>query len=104
MAQSTTNNTSGSDYKLVLTAALMTMFVVGFNTTAIMTALPDIKSSLDLDSQTLQWVMNIYMLACAVLIAVMGSFADIFGKMRVLLVGLGILLPARSQICLPAML
>jgi len=90
MAQSTTKNSRGSDYKLVLTAALTAMFVVGFNTTAIMTALPEIKSSLDLDAQTLQWVMNIYMLTCAVLIAVMGSFADIFGKMRILLVGLGI--------------
>ena len=90
MAQTTASTLRSSDYRLVLAAALIAMFVVGYNTTAIMTALPDIKSSLDMDSQTLQWVMNIYLLACAALIAVMGGFADVFGKMRMFLIGLGI--------------
>jgi EmrB/QacA subfamily drug resistance transporter len=90
MTQTASKSLRDNDYKLVLAAALITMFVVGFNTTAIMTALPAIKSSLDLDDQTVQWVMNIYMLACAVLIAVMGSFADIFGKMRMFVIGLGL--------------
>jgi EmrB/QacA subfamily drug resistance transporter len=90
MAQTTANALHGSGYRLVLTATIIAMFVVGFNTTAILTALPAIKSSLELDGQTLQWVINIYMLACAVLIAVMGRFADIFGAMRMFLIGLGI--------------
>ena len=60
MAETTANSLSGSGYRLVLTAAIISMFVVGFNTTAILTALPAIKSDLELDAQTLQWVINIY--------------------------------------------
>ena len=62
--------------------------MVAYNSTAILTALPAIKSELDMDPEALQWVMNVYMLASAVLVAVMGRFADIFGKMRVFLIGL----------------
>jgi EmrB/QacA subfamily drug resistance transporter len=90
MAHTTANAIRGSQSWLVVLAACISTFVVAYNTTAIMTALPAIKSSLDLDAQTLQWVMNVYMLASAVLIAVMGRFADIFGKMRMFIIGLGV--------------
>jgi len=90
MAQTTANSMRGSGYWLVLATTSISMFVVGFNTTAILTALPAMKASLDLGSLALQWVMNAYLLSCAVLIAVMGAFADIFGKTRIFMVGLAI--------------
>ena len=90
MAQTTVNAVRSSESWLVVAAACISTFVVAYNSTAILTALPAIKSSLDMDAEGLQWIMNAYMLASAVLVAVMGRFADIFGKMRVFLIGLGI--------------
>ncbi len=90
MAQTTVNAARSSESWLVVAAACISTFVVAYNSTAILTALPAIKSSLDMDAEGLQWVMNAYMLASAVLVAVMGRFADIFGKMQVFLIGLGI--------------
>ena len=79
----------GSKSWLVVLAACIGMVVVAYNTTAVMTLLPAMKSDFDMDRQTLQWVMNIYMLSAAVAIAAMGRFADIFGAMRIFGVGLG---------------
>jgi len=90
MAQTTITGERSSESWLVVAAACIGTFVVAYNSTAILTALPAIKSSLDMDAEGLQWVMNVYLLASAVLVAVMGRFADIFGKMRMFLIGLGL--------------
>ena len=88
MAQATTDAGHGSKYWLVVAAGCAGAFEVAYNTTAVMTALPAIKSSLDLSVDTLQWVINLYMLASAVTLAAMGHFADTFGMMRIFAVGL----------------
>jgi EmrB/QacA subfamily drug resistance transporter len=88
MAQATAKAGHDSRFWLVVAAACAGAFEVAYNTTAVMTALPAIKSSLDLDVDTLQWVINIYMLASAVSLAAMGHFADTFGMMRIFAVGL----------------
>ncbi len=72
---------------LVLVTACVASFVVAYNNTAIMTALPALKSDFDMDAVSLQWVMNSYLLAAASLVVVMGRFSDIFGKMRLFLFG-----------------
>ncbi|MDA7948907.1 MAG: MFS transporter [Hyphomicrobiaceae bacterium] len=72
---------------LVLVTACVASFVVAYNNTALMTALPAVKSDFDMDAVTLQWVMNSYLLAAASLVVVMGRFSDIFGKMRLFLFG-----------------
>ncbi|MEM9590212.1 MAG: MFS transporter, partial [Pseudomonadota bacterium] len=77
-------------YWLVVVAACAGVFAVAYNTTAVMTALPAIKSSLDLSVDTLQWVINIYMLSTAVTLAAMGHFGDTFGLARMFAVGLGL--------------
>lgn len=89
MAPTTANAVHGSKSWLVILAVCVGMVVVAYNTTAVMTALPAIKSSLGMDAQTLQWVINIYMLAAAVSMIAMGRCADIFGKMRLFIVGIG---------------
>jgi len=55
-----------------------------------MTALPEIKAELDLGTLATQWVVNIYMLCTAVLVAIVGRFSDIFGKLNVFMLGLGV--------------
>ena len=88
MAQATANAGHDSKFWLVAAAACAGAFEVAYNTTAVMTALPAIKSSLDLGIDTLQWVINLYMLSAAVTLAAMGHFADTFGMMRIFAIGL----------------
>ena len=71
-----------SEFWLAVVAACAGAFIVAYNTTAVMTALPAIRSSLDLDVDTLQWVINIYMLSAAVTLAALGQFGDTFGLTR----------------------
>lgn len=78
------------DRWLVLIAACLSAFLVGSNATGVMTALPAIKSDLNLTTLAQQWVMNIYMLSATVLVAIMGRFSDIFGKLNVFMFGLAI--------------
>ena len=82
------NGKPGSSFRLVVAAACAGAFAVAYNTTAVMTALPAIRSSLDLDVDTLQWVINLYMLFTAATLAAMGHFADTFGMMRMFVLGL----------------
>ena len=96
MAEATAKAGYDSRFWLVVAAACAGAFEVAYNTTAVMTALPAIKSSLDLSVDTLQWVVNIYMLASAVSLAAMGHFADTFGMMRIF--GLGLCLFAIGSI------
>ena len=78
----------GTSYLWVVFAACAGVFAVAYNTTAIMTALPAMKSSLDLGVNTLQWVVVLYMLATATSLAALGHFADMFGLVRIFIVGL----------------
>jgi len=77
-----------ADHWLVLATASLASFVVTMNSTAVITALPQIKTDLDLSHLTEQWVINIYILVAAVLVAVMGRLSDLFGKMNVFILGL----------------
>ena len=73
---------------LVLFTTCLATFVVGYNATAVITAAPAMKAEFDLDRVTLQWVMNAYMLAAASFVLVMGRLSDIFGKIRLFLIGI----------------
>lgn len=73
---------------MVVVAACIGTFAVAYNTTAVMTALPAMKSSLDLGTDALQWVINIYMLTSAVSLVGLGHFADMFGMLRIFAFGL----------------
>lgn len=75
---------------LVVMAACSGTFVVAYNTTAVMTALPAIKVDLDLDVDTLQWVINLYMLFGAATLAAMGHLGDTFGMTRIFLAGVAV--------------
>ena len=89
IAHTAASSVHGSKSWLTILAACLGIAVATYNTTAIMTALPAIRSSLDIDAQTVQWIVNIYMLSAAVMMAAMGRFADIFGKLRMYLIGVG---------------
>src|SRR5687767_7272457 len=56
--------------------------------TIVNTALPTIKSSLNLNDLQLQWIMNVVLLALAAFMVMAGKLADRFGKRLMLYVGM----------------
>jgi MFS transporter, DHA2 family, multidrug resistance protein len=70
------------DTRLVLSACCLAMLSVGDNSTAVMAALPAMRSELRLDSAAVEWVVNAYLLAAAAFILLGGEAADRFGSRR----------------------
>ncbi len=77
---------SGTRVVLALTA--ICMMVVGFNTTAVATILPNLKAEFDLTPSQLQWVMAIYTVTGATLVSILSRLGDISGKMGVFFFGM----------------
>ncbi len=65
--------------KSVFIACYLAMLSVGDNSTAIMAALPTMRSDLQLGPTSVEWVVNAYLLAAAVFIVLGGDAADRFG-------------------------
>jgi MFS family permease len=65
--------------KSVFAACYLAMLSVGDNSTAIMAALPTMRSDLQLGPTAVEWVVNAYLLAAAVFIVLGGDAADRFG-------------------------
>ena len=78
---------------------LLCGLAVAYNSGAVMAASPFMKASLDLDAATLKWVMIAYVLVATGLVGVMGGFADIFGRLRLLIFG-AVMFALGSLICI----
>ena len=64
------------------------MLAVGANSTAIMAALPNMRSELSLSSAGVEWAVNAYLVVSAAFIVVGGRAADRFGARLASMVGL----------------
>jgi EmrB/QacA subfamily drug resistance transporter len=64
------------------------LFVLMLDSTVVALALPSIRVDLDTSRATLQWILNGYLLAIAVLVVSAGRLGDMFGRKRVFLIGL----------------
>ena len=73
---------------LVLAMTAMCMTVVAYNTTAITTVIPLLRSDLDLTPRDVQWVMAVYMVATSSLMPIMGRCADLYGRIRIFVIGM----------------
>ncbi|GGK38847.1 MFS transporter [Salinarimonas ramus] len=62
-------------------------FIVNFDITAVVVAMPAIRADLGLDVSGFAWVMDAYSLAFVVLLSSAGALADRYGRRRVLLAG-----------------
>ena len=78
----------GTRVVLAMTATCMT--VVGYNTTAVVTILPKLKSEFDLTPTAIQWVMAIYTVVSATLVPILGRLGDVTGKMKVFFFGMAV--------------
>ncbi len=76
---------------LVLAACLAALFTAAVEGTIVATAMPTIAADLG-GFSLLAWVFAAYMLTQAVTIPIYGRMADLYGRKRVLFVGLGIFL------------
>jgi MFS family permease len=66
------------------------MLAVGANSTAIMAALPNMRSELSLSSAGVEWAVNAYLVVSAAFIVVGGRAADRFGARLASMVGLAL--------------
>jgi EmrB/QacA subfamily drug resistance transporter len=73
---------------LVVVAAAQ--FMVVLDASIVNVALPSIKTDLGFSESSLQWVVNAYTLAFGGFLMLGGRAADLFGRRRVFIVGLGI--------------
>ncbi|QKV95234.1 MFS transporter [Streptomyces sp. NA02950] len=74
----------------VLLAACAGQFLVVLDVSVVNVALPAMRSSLGLGETGLQWVVNAYVLTFAGFLLLGGRAADLFGRKRVFLLGLGL--------------
>jgi EmrB/QacA subfamily drug resistance transporter len=66
----------------------MSLLIVSIDNTILNVALPTIRTELDATSSQLQWIVDGYLLAFAVLLLIAGSLGDRFGRKRALVFGL----------------
>ena len=77
-----------SGLRTVLAMTAICMMVVGFNTSAVTTIMPNLKSEFDLTPSQLQWVMAVYTVTSATFVSILSRLGDITGKMSVFFFGM----------------
>lgn len=80
-----------TEFALVLWSSCLAMLAVGINSTAIMAALPTIRTELSLSASGMQWAINAYLVVSAACIVLGGQAADRFGARLASVVGLALL-------------
>ena len=83
---------------LTLAAMCFGLFLIMLDNTIVNVALPSIQRQLHASPSTLEWTINAYVLAFAVLIMLGGKLGDRFGRKKMFLVGLTIF-TAMSAAC-----
>jgi EmrB/QacA subfamily drug resistance transporter len=80
----------GAERWWALAAVTGASFLLLLEDTAVSVALPDIRRDLGLGLTGLEWVVNAYTVALAVLMLAAGKLADVHGRRRAFLVGLAV--------------
>jgi MFS family permease len=73
----------------VVWSSCLAMLAAGANSTAIMAALPDMRTELSLSSAGVEWAVNAYLVVSAACIVLGGRAADRFGSRLASMVGRG---------------
>src|SRR3954470_12050171 len=75
---------------LALVLLSSAQFLVVLDASIVNVALPSIQNALDFSAANLQWVVNAYTLAFGGFLLLGGRAADLFGRRRVFMLGLGL--------------
>ena len=73
---------------VVLLIAAMSSFLTPFTSSSVNIALPSIGTKLSLNAISLSWVATAYLLAAAIFLVPFGRIADIYGRKRILQLGM----------------
>lgn len=73
-----------------LAALALAVLTLGFDITIMNVALPTIATELKVGTDSLQWMVNAYVLVLAGLMLTCGALGDRYGRKRLLLIGLGV--------------
>jgi MFS family permease len=79
-----------SGFASVLWSSCLAMLAVGANSTAIMAALPSMRTELVLSSAGVEWAINAYLVVSAAFIVLGGQAADRFGARLASMAGLAL--------------
>jgi EmrB/QacA subfamily drug resistance transporter len=74
----------------VLAVCCMAQFMVVLDVSIVNVALPKMRADLDLSASSQQWIINAYTLTFAGFLLLGGRAADLFGRRRVFVLGLGV--------------
>lgn len=83
---------------MLLFAMCLGVFIAQLDSQVVNLALRQIGVSLGTDVSTLQWVMDSYNLCYATLLLTGGTLGDLFGRMRIFVIGLALIV-AGSILC-----
>src|SRR5688500_19758551 len=83
---------------LILLVLCGAIFMLLLDTTIVNVAQQKIKEGLNADLSQIQWILDSYILAFAVLMLSFGRIGDIFGRKRMFVVGMAIF-TAASGLC-----
>ncbi len=75
---------------LVLAVVCVAQFMVVLDVSIVNVALPDIRNNLHMTQNGLAWVLNAYTLTFAGFLLLGGRAADLFGRKRLFLIGVGV--------------
>jgi EmrB/QacA subfamily drug resistance transporter len=92
---------SGTRKWWTLAIVLVSAFMLLLDVTIVGVALPSISKALHPSFTSLQWIVDAYSLMLCALLLTAGSLADIFGRQRLLTIGL-VIFTASSVICAQA--
>ena len=81
---------TGTEKGIVLFIAVLAGFLTPFDGAAVNIALPTIASEFHLDAIALSWIATAYLLAAALFLVPFGKIADIYGRKKIFLYGIGI--------------
>ncbi len=74
----------------VLLITCVPLFMMMLDLTIVNIALPDIMNGFNIGISTVEWVLNAYILAFAVLLITLGKLGDVYGRKLLFLFGLGL--------------
>lgn len=94
MAEAAVSRSTARYPNLVLATTILASSLAFVDGSVVNVGLPAIRASLSADGETLQWVVNAYLLPLSALLLLGGAAGDRFGRKRLLIVGIAIFMLA----------
>src|SRR5215475_15263974 len=101
LASTLTDTTRRHGTAVILVTTCLGVFIAQLDSQVVNLAIKHIGSEFDAGINTLQWVMDAYNLCYATLLLTGGTLGDLYGRMRVFVAGIGLIVVG-SIVCAAA--